>query len=58
MVLITNLPSALLDDKGTLQMWLIMSVEQSHSDQMILLTPTISYGPLDMAGIDAPVPAG
>ena len=35
-----------------------MSVEQSDSDQTVLLTPMCSFGPLDMAGIEMPMPAG
>ena len=35
-----------------------MSVEQLDSDQMIPLTPISSFGHLDMAGIEIPVPTG
>ena len=33
-----------------------MSVEQMDSDQMILLFPASSFGPLDMASIETPIP--
>ena len=35
-----------------------MSADWTDSDQMILLTPESSLGPLGMAGIEMPVPTG
>ena len=46
-----------LGHEGMLQTWSIMSVEQSDSDQMILL-PLWVLLDLDVASVDTPVPAG
>ena len=35
-----------------------MSVEKLDSDKMFLLTPTSSFGPLDMAFVEMPVLTG
>ena len=45
--------------RDNLQLLQIMSVEQSDSDQMVLLTPASSFGPTDTVGaIETPLSTG